>query len=125
MWTIIEASVGLMCACFPIIGPIFKTLRDNPRSKNSSYHYIKNRNSPRLWQRVSRSGNTDHTLDDEDISLRSKAKGDIAAGLRIGQAHGHGYELQDGSLQDGSRQAGFVNERDESPTGLGVMTLRG
>ncbi|PVH93775.1 hypothetical protein DM02DRAFT_695121 [Periconia macrospinosa] len=36
LWTIIEASVGLMCACFPIVGPLFKILRSKVSSSNGS-----------------------------------------------------------------------------------------
>jgi hypothetical protein len=36
MWTLVEASVGLLCACFPIIGPLFKVLRTRGMTKTGS-----------------------------------------------------------------------------------------
>ncbi len=36
LWTAIEASVGLMCACFPIIGPMFSLAVDKFRSGNTA-----------------------------------------------------------------------------------------
>ncbi|KAL8912158.1 MAG: hypothetical protein Q9171_002792 [Xanthocarpia ochracea] len=40
IWTAIEAAVGLMCACFPIIGPIFSLTLEKLRSSSKSSRYL-------------------------------------------------------------------------------------
>ena len=55
LWTAVEASVGLMCACFPVIGPMFSLVHEKLRSRTSSHRSYsrgsKNSNS-RPWQLV-------------------------------------------------------------------------
>lgn len=35
-----EAAVGLMCACFPIIGPLFSLTLEKLRSSSRGSHYL-------------------------------------------------------------------------------------
>ena len=60
LWTAVEASVGLMCACFPIIGPMFNRLHEKLWSRSSNYlsYSSSNKNSrSRPWQRVNGASN--------------------------------------------------------------------
>lgn len=77
LWTLVEASVGLMCACFPIIGPLFKTLRTKAMSKGSSGVSSRQQDSSgngTIGSKTIRSKKFFHQLLDEELTTLDKTQ---------------------------------------------------